>query len=112
MEIEDRQRSIDVQAEARKAWVAQQKAWKTAYARLEAEGVPVGQMAGRLPVFDCSLFVGLVCGARSRQTGQPCRLTVLCAGGRCRYHGGRSTGPRSAEGKAKVTANLRHQVVA
>ena len=38
------------------------------------------------------------CGARAKHTGgQPCKAAAL-ANGRCRHHGGRSTGPRTAEG--------------
>lgn len=42
------------------------------------------------------------CGARTRM-GRPCRAPA-CANGRCRMHGGLSTGCRTAEGRAKVTA--------
>ena len=42
---------------------------------------------------------GLTCGARTR-AGTPCKRIDLYRSGRCKYHGGMSTGPRSAEGKA------------
>ena len=45
------------------------------------------------------------CGAFARSTGQPCRMKAL-ANGRCRLHGGLSTGPKTVEGKAKALANL------
>ncbi|WP_304363861.1 HGGxSTG domain-containing protein [Jiella marina] len=32
------------------------------------------------------------CGAHSRRTGEPCRAPAM-TNGRCRMHGGRSTGP-------------------
>ena len=32
------------------------------------------------------------CGALARSTGQPCQKPGLGAGGRCRHHGGASTG--------------------
>ena len=38
------------------------------------------------------------CGARSKRTGQPCRAPACRGKRRCRLHGGRSTGPRTAEG--------------
>ncbi len=41
------------------------------------------------------------CGAFARSTGKPCRMKAL-ANGRCRLHGGLSTGPKTAEGKAKA----------
>ncbi len=37
-----------------------------------------------------------LCGARTRQGGE-CRHVAM-ANGRCRFHGGLSTGPRTAEG--------------
>jgi hypothetical protein len=32
------------------------------------------------------------CGARSKSTGQPCKKPGVGAGGRCKFHGGMSTG--------------------
>ena len=49
---------------------------------------------------------GLTCGAIKRD-GQPCQSTTLCANGRCKFHGGRSTGPRTPEGRAKALENLK-----
>lgn len=46
------------------------------------------------------------CGAKSRQTGAPCRLPGLGAGGRCRFHGGRSTGRPPIHGRATGNARL------
>jgi hypothetical protein len=37
------------------------------------------------------------CGARSKRHGKPCKGPAM-ANGRCRFHGGLSTGPRTAEG--------------
>jgi hypothetical protein len=45
------------------------------------------------------------CGARTRQ-GTPCKSRVLHRGGRCRNHGGLSTGPRTGEGKSRSALNL------
>jgi hypothetical protein len=48
------------------------------------------------------------CGAHARRTSQPCKSPSM-ANGRCRLHGGRSTGPRTLEGKARAQkANWRH----
>jgi hypothetical protein len=48
-----------------------------------------------------------ICGARAKSTGQPCRCKMLNPkNGRCHYHGGPSTGPRTPEGKAKSALNL------
>ena len=46
------------------------------------------------------------CGAHSRSTGKPCCAMAL-ANGRCRNHGGVSTGPKTPEGKARALANLK-----
>jgi hypothetical protein len=40
------------------------------------------------------------CGAKTRR-GTPCRAQGSGRGGRCRNHGGMSTGARSPEGRAK-----------
>ena len=41
------------------------------------------------------------CGAKVRATGCACRAPAM-ANGRCRCHGGKSTGPRTAEGRASA----------
>lgn len=47
------------------------------------------------------------CGARTRR-GTPCRAPAM-ANGRCRMHGGKSTGPRTAEGLERSRkARLKH----
>lgn len=48
---------------------------------------------------------GLPCGARNRR-GEPCKRTDLMLNGRCKFHGGMSTGPRSAAGQSRAVANL------
>ena len=48
-----------------------------------------------------------VCGARRHRDGQPCHAKAEPGKARCRFHGGRSTGPRTPEGKARSRANLR-----
>lgn len=45
------------------------------------------------------------CGARSKRSGQPCQLTSIYNNGRCKFHGGLSTGPRTIEGKARSSMN-------
>lgn len=45
------------------------------------------------------------CGAR-RQNGLACRQWVPAGRLRCKFHGGLSTGPRTAEGKARVAQNI------
>lgn len=64
------------------------------------------QAAGRY-VPDCPSYLrGLTCGA-IRKNGKPCGSTTLCANGRCKFHGGASTGPRTPEGRAKALENLK-----
>jgi hypothetical protein len=45
------------------------------------------------------------CGACTRK-GAPCRARAL-ENGRCRHHGGLSTGAKSPEGRARSRANLK-----
>lgn len=45
-----------------------------------------------------------LCNARTR-TGRPCRALALPSG-RCKWHGGLSTGPRTPAGKARSAVNL------
>ena len=44
----------------------------------------------------------ITCGAHARSTGQSCQAKAL-SNGRCRNHGGLSTGPRTAEGKKAIS---------
>lgn len=64
------------------------------------------QAAGRY-VRSCPRYLrGLTCGARKKD-GTLCRSTTLCANGRCKFHGGASTGPRTPEGRARAIENLK-----
>ena len=46
----------------------------------------------------------LTCGARTR-AGTPCKRKDLYLNGRCKLHGGLSTGPTTEEGKRKAALN-------
>jgi hypothetical protein len=46
------------------------------------------------------------CGVHRKRDGQPCQGRAL-DNGRCKYHGGLSTGPRTRRGKARALANLK-----
>lgn len=48
----------------------------------------------------------VICAARTRK-GQPCRLKSEPGRNRCKFHGGKSTGPKTAEGKARIAAAQR-----
>jgi len=41
------------------------------------------------------------CGAHARTTGQPCKAKALI-NGRCKNHGGMSTGPKTVEGRKAI----------
>jgi hypothetical protein len=46
-----------------------------------------------------------LCNART-QSGRPCRALGLYPSGRCKWHGGMSTGPKTPEGKARSAKNF------
>jgi transcriptional regulator with XRE-family HTH domain len=48
------------------------------------------------------------CGARTRK-GTPCRALSEPGKRRCRFHGGKSTGPRTPEGKARIAEAQRRR---
>lgn len=47
----------------------------------------------------------LVCGAKAKSTGKACQIKTIYSNGRCKYHGGLSTGPRSTLGKKRAAQN-------
>lgn len=52
----------------------------------------------------------LRCGARTKKNGTPCKcrpVSLTTGNGRCKWHGGMSTGPKTAEGRARSLANLK-----
>ena len=46
----------------------------------------------------------LRCRARSKRTGNQCAAPAMAGKFVCKTHGGRSTGPRTAEGRARCAA--------
>ncbi len=74
--------------------------WVSNYRAAVARIVAANKRARNTPLKDER------CGAHARTTGCPCRAKAL-ANGRCKNHGGLSTGPKTAEGKKKSAANLR-----
>jgi len=92
--LQRRKRTL-LAAEARRAARQQDQASQTPEAKLKAL---IRRQQPQEPV-------RRTCGARTRR-GTPCRALGL-ANGRCRNHGGLSTGPRTAEGKAKAAEALR-----
>ena len=44
---------------------------------------------------------GLICGAKAKHSGLPCKqppASLTSGNGRCRYHGGKSTGAKTPQG--------------
>lgn len=50
----------------------------------------------------------VACGARTRK-GAPCRNLSVPGRRRCKFHGGRSTGPRTPEGRERIAAAQRRR---
>ena len=50
----------------------------------------------------------VTCGAMTRK-GTPCRMKSEPGKRRCKYHGGRSTGPKTAEGRARIAEAQRRR---
>jgi hypothetical protein len=46
----------------------------------------------------------LQCSAQSKRTHQQCKAPACRGKTKCRFHGGKSTGPRTAEGRARCAA--------
>lgn len=46
----------------------------------------------------------LQCGAKTR-AGTPCKITSIYSNGRCKLHGGLSTGPKTKKGKQQSRIN-------
>ena len=44
-----------------------------------------------------------ICGAHARSAGKPCQASVVPGRTRYRRHGGLSTGPRTSEGKKRIS---------
>ncbi len=49
------------------------------------------------------------CGAHARSTGEPCKAKAM-TNGRCRNHGGMSTGAKTEEGKASIRQALKERM--
>lgn len=50
--------------------------------------------------------IGITCGAKTR-AGTPCKLSAIYINGRCKWHGGLSTGPRTEQGRQQSRINGR-----
>ncbi len=52
----------------------------------------------------------IFCGAYARSTGKPCQAGAL-KNGRCRNHGGLSTGPKTLEGRRSIAEATRQRML-
>ena len=87
----------DCQNELRKQWIAFWKSHKQAFAK----GL-------KLPPIPDKLF-DLRCGAKTR-AGSPCKQRTIYSSGRCKFHGGLSTGPKTDEGKKIAAGNYQQRL--
>jgi hypothetical protein len=53
---------------------------------------------------------GMTCGATTR-AGTPCKQKGIFANGRCKLHGGLSTGPRTKRGKRRSSLNWKKRKI-
>jgi hypothetical protein len=49
------------------------------------------------------------CGAFARSTGKPCQAPGNGRGGRCKLHGGMSTGPRTEQGRRRLQEAMKQR---
>jgi hypothetical protein len=81
----------------------------------EAEGRAWKHVRGGIPGKQVDLWIGDVpkakralCGAKTRK-GTPCQARCMEGRGRCRLHGGLSTGAKTAEGRARIAESNRRR---
>jgi hypothetical protein len=91
----------DRQADLRHRFEAAMRARRAARARSRASG----DLADELEPFDFRPFLSLKCGAKGKRTGKPCPQLGIFSNGRCRWHGGLSTGPKTNAGKLRSAQN-------
>lgn len=96
---------LDPQRELREEYKHALRKHARVRAELQAQGMSHFEAFEAAPQIDWHRFSGLRCGARTKTNGEPCKLTSIYPNGRCKYHGGCSTGPRTAEGKAISAKN-------
>jgi hypothetical protein len=84
------------------------QAWRDEYARLRKKSPDWWareQIRFTNSAWSCIALRNERCGAVTRK-GKACQAKAMLKSGRCRCHGGLSTGPRTDEGKARAKANL------
>ncbi|WP_425386890.1 HGGxSTG domain-containing protein [Azovibrio restrictus] len=83
----------------RELWAEQQQRLSEWHVRWEL-GLP------RVPFHSSPEFCSFTCSATTRK-GTPCKHKSLYSNGRCKLHGGLSTGPKTAAGKEQARVNGR-----
>lgn len=99
--------STDPQVELRRRYVAACTSRHKQISALVAAGMSEPAASMRVSPIDFEPFADLRCGARSKRTGKPCPQKGLYSSGRCKWHGGLSSGPITEEGKRRSAANGR-----
>lgn len=99
---------FDPQAELRARYIAARAHHERTLRRMIDAGMSEWNAWQRHP-FDFAPYAYLRCGAKSKRTGRPCPHTSLFRNGRCRWHGGLSTGPRTDAGKRRAALNGKPQ---
>ncbi|WP_330862196.1 HGGxSTG domain-containing protein [Acidovorax sp. BoFeN1] len=88
-------------AERRQLW----RSYVDAYFRAQGAWEAAGRPMPRPPMpTQPEAVQGLQCGATTR-AGTPCKLTGLYKSGRCKLHGGMSTGPKTDAGREQSRIN-------
>lgn len=94
---------IDPQADLRAQFLSDVRAIERARRAARVAGLIESSPAW--PMLDHAPYTELRCGARTKRTGKPCPQKSIYLNSRCRWHGGLSTGPRTATGKSRSSIN-------
>jgi len=87
---------------------ADRKAQEAEDARLVATGLYERRADGRPGVWAKPKAERALCGAKTR-AGAACQARAVLGSTRCRLHGGLSTGPKTAAGKAAIAKSNRQR---
>ncbi len=98
------QKAVDPQPELRHLWRKYLRAWR-AWEAEHGDLYPEHPQWRRPPACPPESSE-LRCGATTRK-GTPCKRKDIGAGGRCKLHGGMSTGPRTKRGKRRAAKNAK-----
>lgn len=88
--------------EQNKLWQAYFTEGKRQFEAWQASGFNERFRPSRPPLPD--ELRSMTCGAKTR-AGTPCKRRNLCDNGRCKLHGGMSTGPKTEKGKQRSALN-------